>query len=209
MLLAVGDIDSTQSRPTDNTLKALHHLLDYAYTHPNATIRYTASPMIMNTHSDASYLSAPKSRSRVGGYFFMGTSNAITTPLNGPIHCEAKILRHVMSSAAEAEIGALFVNAKSILSFRVTLAEMGHPQPLSPIQTDNNTASGFAQANIKQKRMRTLAMRYYWLQDQHDLTLDVFWRPKEFNAGDYLTKHHPDCHHKCMRSIILNQSVHA
>ena len=114
-----------------------------------------------------------------------------------------------MSSAAEAEIGALFVNAKSILSFRITLAEMDHPQPLSPIQTDNNTASGFAQATIKQKRTRTLAMRYYWLQDQHDFTLNVFWRPKEFNAGDYFTKHHPAHHHRSMRSIVLNQSVHA
>jgi hypothetical protein len=34
-----------------------------------------------------------------------------------------------MSSAAEAELGALFINAKTAVSMRQTLEEMGHPQP--------------------------------------------------------------------------------
>ena len=47
-----------------------------------------------------------------------------------------------MSSAAEVEIGALYMNARQLLPLRVTCEELGHPQPAAPMQTDNNTASG-------------------------------------------------------------------
>jgi hypothetical protein len=47
-----------------------------------------------------------------------------------------------MSSAAEAEIGSVFLNAKEATLLRTTLEEMGHPQPPTPLQSDNNTAMG-------------------------------------------------------------------
>ena len=39
-----------------------------------------------------------------------------------------------MSSAAEAEIGALYINAREAIPQRQLLEEMGHPQPPTPIQ---------------------------------------------------------------------------
>jgi hypothetical protein len=39
------------------------------------------------------------------------------------------VLKHVMSSAAEAEIGAVFINAKEGAVLRTILEELGHPQP--------------------------------------------------------------------------------
>ena len=47
-------------------------LLDYVATHSNAGIRYVASDMILNLHSDATYLSEPKTKSRAGGHFWLG-----------------------------------------------------------------------------------------------------------------------------------------
>ena len=47
-----------------------------------------------------------------------------------------------MSSAAAAELGALFINAREAVHIRNILEEMGHPQPPTPIQTDNSTANG-------------------------------------------------------------------
>ena len=44
-----------------------------------------------------------------------------------------------MSSAAESELGALFVTTKEMIPLLQTLLEMGWPQPLSPIKTDNST----------------------------------------------------------------------
>ena len=64
-----------------------------------------------------------------------------------------------MTSAAEAEIGALFVNSKLAIQFRTTLMEMGHPQPPTPIKTDNATALGYIHNNIKQKRSKSFDMK--------------------------------------------------
>jgi hypothetical protein len=65
-------------------------------------------------HSDASYLSAPKARSRAGGYFFLGSIPRDTEPIiiNSVIHITCTILKLVAASAAEAELGALFLNAQ-------------------------------------------------------------------------------------------------
>jgi hypothetical protein len=45
-----------------------------------------------------------------------------------------------MSSAAEAEIGALYINAQKGVEEHNILEEMGHMQPPTPFQTDSLTA---------------------------------------------------------------------
>jgi hypothetical protein len=99
--------------------------------------------MILNIHSDASYLSEREAKSRAGGFVYLVSnidSNHKVT--NDAILIISKILKHVMSSAAEAEIGSVFLNAKEATILRTTLEEMGHPQPPTPPQSDNNTAMG-------------------------------------------------------------------
>ena len=109
--------------------------------------------MCLHVHSDASYLSVPKARSRAGGHFFLSSypsAEAVDKHLpNGPVHVVSKILKNVMSSAAEAEIGASFLNAKEATMIRTCLEEMGHPQPPTPIAVDNTTAVGFIQNKMK------------------------------------------------------------
>jgi hypothetical protein len=69
--------------------------------------------MILHIHSDASYLSENEAKSRAGGVFYMGnTTKNEKTLTNGAILIVSKVLKHVMSSASEAEIGAVFINAK-------------------------------------------------------------------------------------------------
>jgi hypothetical protein len=55
MMVAVNAIASAQSNGTEATLDACCQLLNYAATHPNATIRFTSSDMMLIIHSDASY----------------------------------------------------------------------------------------------------------------------------------------------------------
>jgi len=66
--------------------------------------------MILNIHSNTSYLSETKARSRAGGYFYL-SSNDKNPPLNGAIHVHSSIMRSILTSATEAEVGALFHNA--------------------------------------------------------------------------------------------------
>ena len=111
-------------------MKRVKQLLDYLNTNPNAVIRFRSSDMILNVHSDASYLSAGNGRSRAGGYFFMGSLPRDDKPiqLNGNIAVTCAILKLVPSSAAEAELCELFLNTKEARIARLALAELGHPQ---------------------------------------------------------------------------------
>jgi len=102
--------------------------------------------MIMNVHSDASYLSELDVRSRACGHFFMGWTPKDGNPikLNGAFFTLCAILCFVVASAVEAELGALFLNCKEGIIFRLTLKELGHPQPKTPIHCNNTTAVGIA-----------------------------------------------------------------
>jgi hypothetical protein len=105
-------------------------LLNYCNTHPETKVRYHASNMVLHIHSDASYLSENESKSRAGGLFYMGNTTKNDKKLtNGAILIFSKVLKHVMSSAAKAEIGAVFINAKEGAVLRTTLEEVGHNQP--------------------------------------------------------------------------------
>jgi hypothetical protein len=95
---------------------------------------------------------------------------------NGAILIISKVLKHVMSSAAEAEIGAVFIIAKEGAVIRTTLEELGHPQPPTPMETDNTTATGYSNGTIKQKRTKSMDMRFYWIQDRvKQGQLNVYW----------------------------------
>ena len=58
--------------------------------------------------SDASYLSELKARSRAGGHFFLASDVPIPAN-NRAVLNTANLIKTVMSSAAEAEMGAIFV----------------------------------------------------------------------------------------------------
>ena len=90
-------------------------LLDYLAYHSDAKVRFYASDMVMNIHSDASYLSEGKAQSRTCGHFFMGWVPVDGAPIriNGAFHVSTNVIRFVVASAAEAELGALFHNCQT------------------------------------------------------------------------------------------------
>jgi hypothetical protein len=158
LLTAIGELATEQSQATKSTMDKLSQLLNYCAAHPDATVRFTASDMILAVDSDASYLSIVKGRSRATGYFFLTDNLASPTSSykpNGAVHILCHIMRKVLSSAAEAELGALFHNGKEACPLRIALEELGHPQPATPMATDNNTASGIATDTVKQKTVKS------------------------------------------------------
>jgi hypothetical protein len=185
---------------------ATNQLMDYLATHLDATIRYHASDMILHIHSDASYLSVSNARIRLGGLFFLGNKSPEQDKLNGSILNVASVIKNVVASAAESEVGVCFHNAQSGAPLRVTLTELGHTQPPTPLRTDKSTAFGILKEAIKQTRSKAMDMRYHWLTDRvRQKQFDVYWRPGRESLGDYHTKHHSAQHHKDMRGLILHQ----
>jgi len=155
VLMELSTIASEQTKGTERTLEKAYQVLDYLATHPNAVVRFCVSNMVMNIHSDVSYLSEPNARSRACGHFFMGslpTKDGDSVKLNGTFHTLCSILRFVVASAAEAKLGALFLNCQGGMIFKTTLEDLGHPQPKIPVHCNNVTAIGIATNTIKRQR---------------------------------------------------------
>jgi hypothetical protein len=207
LILPLSTLASQLATATTTTIKAVAHLLDYCSTHLEATNRYYASDMKLRIHSDASYLSEPKAKSRIGGGFYLGCkTNARMKPLsNGLMLCHTTVLKHVVSSVAEAEFGALFVNAQEGTVTRTTLSEMGHNQDATDLTTDNTTADGIINNTFQKKLSKAMDMRFYWVKDRVEKKqFNVGWAPGNTNLGDCFTKHHSPAHHKHMSPYYLH-----
>jgi hypothetical protein len=210
VLMALSTIASEQSRGTKSTMKKCKQLLDYLATHPDATIRFHASDMILNIHSNASYLSKANAHSRACGHFFMGLKLAATKPikLNGAFFTLCLILHFVVASTAEAKLGALFLNCKQATIFCLTLKEMGHSQPSIPINCNNSTAVGIANNTVKRQRSRSMEMQFFWVVDAVDLgKFDIKYFPGKENLADYQSKHHTGAHHVAVRPWYLHETT--
>jgi hypothetical protein len=81
VLMALSTIASKQAKGTQNTMLKIKQHMDYLATHPDAMVRLHASDMIMNVHSDASYLLEANARSQACGHVFMGWKADPTKPI--------------------------------------------------------------------------------------------------------------------------------
>eukprot|EP00957_Ditylum_brightwellii_P203563 15335193-Ditylum_brightwellii.AAC.1 len=136
MLMAINAIASQQANPSVNTAREMVYLLNYCAMHPESTIRYTASNMVLHIHSNALFLTVPGAKSGAGNHFCLSTVSedhnnppSGLIPINGPIHTICKVLWTVIASATEADIGGLFVNTRKREEMCLVLMGMGHPHP--------------------------------------------------------------------------------
>ena len=72
-------------------------------------------------------------------------------PDNVPVHVECSIMRNVIVSATEAELGGFFENCQKVTSIRTPLADMGHQQPPTPAATQNIAANSNVKGTANQK----------------------------------------------------------
>ena len=208
MLPTLSKLSLGQGIPTTALYNAVLHFLQYAATYPDAAIQYHPSDMRIVIWSDASYLSESNARSRAGGLHYL-TSNGRpdTAPINGAVDVVSTIIPTVVSSAAEAELAGLFINAQLGEASRTTLSDLGYPQTGTPIITDNTTAKGIADQSVRLKRSKAVDMRYFWIRDRvkrgHYV---IHWAPGADNLADYFTKTHPIKTYLDKRSTFLEPS---
>ena len=209
MLPVLAQISQNQAHPTTTTLQQCQQLIDYAATYSNTSVRFYASDMVLEVDSDASYLVLPKARSRYAGYFRMlHKKNKPNRHIhNGAILIECKTIRHVVSSAAEAETKGVFQNAKIVVALQHLLHQMNHPQPPTTINTDNSTTVGFVKNNIQMKKSKSWDMAFHWLRDREaQKHFNIVWGKGKENHADYFTKHHPAIHHRRMRPSYVKDA---
>ena len=119
--------------------------------------------MILYIESDAAYLVLPQARSRVASIFYLINATAGRPPLNGAIQVICKTLQNIVSSAAEAETGGIFIGDQQAVHIITALSEINHQQPASGtrISADNSTAKGVLTVNLFQKLSKAFDMRYW------------------------------------------------
>ena len=94
------------------------------------------------------------------------SGDTVTPGNNGAVLNIAHIIKHVMSSATEAELTALYIMAREAVYIRIILEEMGHKQPPTPLQTDNSMVDTVCNGKNQPKRTKAMDMRFHWLRDR-------------------------------------------
>ena len=125
LLCPVSVVASQSAMPTEDTTRHTKQLLNYIATQEDAALKYNASEMKLAVHSNASYLSEPKARSRAGGHFFLSSDYEVPHN-NGAVLNIAHIIKHVMTSATEAELAALYIMVREAIYIQTVLEGMGH-----------------------------------------------------------------------------------
>ena len=119
--------------------------------------------MVLCANSDAEFRNESKGLSRAGAHIFLCGNDEMPWS-NGPVLTLAQSIKFVMSSASEAELGALFITSQEMAAMKNTLEEMKWPQPKSPIQTENSDAAGVVNNTIVNRELKTMDHRLHWIR---------------------------------------------
>ena len=203
LLVRVSKIASEIVGATLATLASAEKLVRYAATQEPATCTFYKSDMKLTCYSDASYLQESDSRSRRGGYTFLGNEGD-EGMLNGPILCSSSIVDVVVASAAESEYAAAFMNGMDLVHIRETLIALGYKQGPTPIVTDNSFVAAIVNSECKPKRAKSMDMRFNWLICRsRSGQLGIKWIEREKNIADYFTKDLRAIEYPRMRKYIV------
>ncbi len=203
MLPAVNAVASQQVIPTERIRAQVVRLLQYARANSSNQVVFHRSKMHFVLQVDASYLSRSKGRSVAGGVEYFGDSNNPTHE-NVMVYVLSSIIGVVVASAGEAEYASAFQNAQQAVHFRHIAMAMGHPQPATPILCDNAFAIGVATDTIKQKRSKSIDMRFHWLRDRiRQEPFRMIHRSGRLIPADFFTKPLPvPIHQKCVWRLV-------
>ena len=143
LLVSLSAIGYQQASDIEETNKVIHQLLDYCSTYLDDGSIYQSSDMILTGHSGAGFNNETRARGRAVARW------------NGPILTIAQIMKYDVSSAAKAEITALFLTAEDMVPLCHTLTKMGWKQPPSPLHSENSTAVSMTNCTLIPRKSKS------------------------------------------------------
>ncbi len=93
-------------------------------------------------------------------------SNIKVPANNGAFLNVVHIIKHLMSSATEAKLVALYIMSRESVYIHIILEEMNHKQPPMPLQTNNTMADGIIHRTVQPKTTKAMDMQFHWLRDR-------------------------------------------
>ena len=92
--------------------------------------------------------------------------NAAEPKLNGIIYALCKILKNIITSVAEYEVAVAFENGQDDTIMQRVIIELGHLQLPTPTKVDNTASPGFTHRILKENRIKTTGMKYYYVKER-------------------------------------------
>ena len=139
--------------------------------------------------------------------FFLGRFPCAGQPIkiNGAINILCTVLCFFAASAAKAELGAPFHNAKRAKIIRLTLEELGHHQPPTHIHIDTLTIAGIVNNTIKRQKSCSMEICYFWLwEGAIQIIFNFQYHPGFENLADYPSESHSRAHHLAVRPFYVH-----
>ena len=164
ILCTLNKITGQQASPTGNPRSALANssiTWHWTLTQPFAIMTPTWCSTSILMHPTLPH----KMHATEWAKFFLSSllTNRCPNHINSAILTNCTLLKCVATSTTKAEFDALFLNAMEATNMRLTLREMEHPQPLTPIHVDNTAVVGTVNNTIKRQHSRAMNMGYFWL----------------------------------------------
>ncbi len=158
--------------------------------------------MLLRVLSDASFLSRPNAGSVAGGLSYLGLTDDDDWA-NHPISCHSTRIPVVCSFVTEAEYAGLYAAARIATEERKILANMGHPQPATPLFCDNEVAIGIATDTVFQRMSKATDMCLHWIRDRvRQGHFRVLFIRGLHNVMDFFTKPLPVARHRVLVPFI-------
>jgi hypothetical protein len=181
---------------------ALDRLLGYLSVHRTGVKVIRPSSMILQIMSDASYLSRPNAGSVAGDFHHLGIPDDPTF-INAPISIASTRIPVVCSSVQEAEWAGTFGAARTAITERQTLSDLGYPQPPTLLHCDNEVAVGIANKAVKAKLSKACDMRLHWLIDRVSQGQFLVKHLRGlWNIADFFTKTLPLARHRFFAPFV-------
>ena len=119
LLVVLSSVGYQQAAATKRTNKAINKLINYIATYPADQILYRSNDMLLCAHFDSGFHNKSKGRIRTGDNIFLSENDPMPW-WNGPVLTLSHMIKFVMSTASEAEVGVLFVTAQEMVAMKNT-----------------------------------------------------------------------------------------
>ena len=118
-------------------------------------------------------------------------------------------LNSVMSSAAEAKTGGIYMGIQCACPMQIAEINIDHPQPFrdTTFYSDKSTVKGIITASLSNKLSKFFDMHFYCMPDKIIWgNFNLVWKRGFLSMTDYFTNHHKPWHHKKMWYKCLHHS---
>jgi hypothetical protein len=200
ILVATGEVSTGGAEdPSDEHCEVANRIRHYlTHTSDRALLLGGRGPIVLFGYCDAAYISTGKSRSRLGSCLFLNYDS-------GAISSISKNDTTVCHSSTEAEIKAIDMLCREILSIRSILKFLGQEQMMpTKVYVDNKSAKELCRTLKVRNNVKHINVRINYIRELINArVIELVFVPSKYNVADVLTKPLPEEAHNRHSRVLM------